>query len=180
MLPRVVLAGGLLVSMTGCLALQGQVPVHVPLNPPEPPSRVVMPPPEPIVEDTPTPVVSPPAAAVTTPAKPPAQATPPARPPDRTEPPVRIITSPPTDPPQVLQPTADTTDLQKRIQRQIDSATSDLNKVDRKTLPAAAREQFDQARSFLRQAQEFVAIKFYSYADQLSDKACRLARELAK
>jgi hypothetical protein len=171
---RAIAAGGLLVSLTGCLALQGQVPVAVPLKAPEPPAHVVMPPAlDPIVEEPPPTATLPTSPVTTTSAKPPTQTS---RPPDRTTPPP--VTPP--EPAPVLQPTANTNELLGKIQKQMDEATRDLGKVARTSLSPAAREQYDVAQSFLRQAQDFVKVKFYSLADQLSDKAARLAAQLVK
>jgi hypothetical protein len=173
MLLRAVLAAGLLVSLTGCLAVQAQVPGALRLNPPEPPPRVVMPPPpEPLAEEPPpqpaTPPATPASASVSKPATPP-----PSRPPDRTAPPA-------PEPPPVLQPTAYTGELEKKIQKQMDDANRDLDKVDRSALSPAGRDQYDMARQTLRQAREAVAIKNYAFADIMSDKAARLASLLAK
>jgi hypothetical protein len=159
-------AGGLLMSVSGCLGLQARTPVAVPLVMPDPPSHVVMPPP--IVEEPPPP------AAPTTPARTPAP--PPARPP--VAPPV--TSTPTTEPPPVLQTTANTSELEKRIQGQMDSANRDLSRVVRSSLPPDARDQYDWALAFLRQAREAVAIKNYNLAEQFSDKAARLASLLAK
>jgi hypothetical protein len=169
---RAVLAAGLLGSLAGCFAVHAQVPAAVSLNPPDPPSRVVMPPPpEAVVEEPPpqpaTPPVTPPAGSVSRPP------TTPVRPPDRTAPPA-------PEPPPVLQPTANTGELEKKIQKQMDDANRDLGKVDRSALSPSGRDQYDMARQTLRQAHEAVAIKNYAFADIMSDKAARLASLLAK
>jgi hypothetical protein len=180
---RAALVVGLLVSLSGCLALQAHAPVSVPLATPEPPSRMVMPPasvPDPIVEGAPSPVVpQPPAPTPPNPgratAPPPASASaPPAKPPAQTPPP-----TPPENPP-ILQTTDKTSDLEKKILVEIANANRDLDKVVRSTLPREAKDQYDWAKGFLRQALEAMASKNYNLAEQFSDKAARLASMLAK
>lgn len=172
------MAGGLVMGLSGCLALQGQVPVAVPLSTPAPPPRVVLPPPEPAPVETPAPptATTPATAGTTTTGRggPPPPAT---RPPVTTPPPV---TPTPPEPTPVLQTTGNVSEVEKRILQQMESAKRDLGRVSRGTLPPDAQAQYDWAMQLYKQAEDALKIKNYNYADQLSDKAARVASLLAR
>jgi hypothetical protein len=130
----------------------------------------------PASEDPPEPATATPAGSATTTG---ATRTPPpaTRPPDRATPPT--ATTPP-DPTPVLQTTPNTAELEKRILQKLDAARRDLDKLNPVTLSKDARAQYDWARQLARQADEALKVRNYNYADQLADKAARLASLLVK
>ena len=174
---RAVVAGSLAMSLAGCLSVQGQVPVAVPLSTPVPPPRVVLPPaPEPIAIETPGPVATPSTQANTAGGR---GAPPPVRPPVTAPPPVVPPPTPP-EPPPVLQTTGNISEVEKRIQQQMDNAKRDLGRVVRSALAPDAQAQYDWALQLYKQAEDALKIRNYNYADQLSDKAARVASLLAR
>jgi len=165
-----------LVAATGCFTAGAKT--LDPLRMPEPPSRVVVPSPPPPAEPPPaaappatTPVSSPPPTA-----PPPPNPTPP-RPTGTTPPPV---TTAPPEPTPTLQTTTNTVEQVRKIQEQIDNAKRDLGKIDRAKLSRAVKDQFDRASELCRLAEDYLKVKAFDLADRCSDKAARMANELAK
>jgi hypothetical protein len=103
---------------------------------------------------------------------PPAEAAKPATPPATEEPP---------KPPTTLQttPSAAEGDLERTIRATITRATSDLMRVDYRTLNADAKTQYDYAKRYMRQAEEAVRAKNMLFAKTLADKAAFIAAQLA-
>jgi len=169
-----VLAGG-----AACVKTRAQTPAPPPsLLVPEPPDRVIVP-----AAALPDPVETPPPAPVPAPARP--RDTPPARPADRPAPAATapaIVTPPdtPAAPPQVLQTTTNTGELESRALTQIGAAERDLTRINVRQLSANGRTQYDAALGFVRQAKDALKIKNYLLARELADKAASLARELAR
>jgi len=177
------LAGGLLAGASSCFAVGGKPVVLVALATPEPPHHVVAPAPDPPPVAPPAPVDS--ATAAPPAAAPPARSTPPvttAKPPEHppASPPVVAAAPAPADPPAVLQTVADTADLERKIQAQLDSAERDLHRVDPSALNAQERAQYDMASQLYKQAYAALKLKQYNFAYTQSDKAARMASLLAK
>lgn len=159
-----------------CTKVKARTPDPDPgLSTPSPPDRVIVPVvlPEP-VEPPPPPAPTPPPSADPRqtvrrdrPAAP-AAATPPAAP------------ETPPSPPPVLQTTLDTGELEQQANTLISVAKKDLDRVPLQQLSANAREQYDRAQGFIRQAQAALKIKNVAVAKELADKAASLASQLPK
>jgi hypothetical protein len=165
----------LLVGVSACGKVQAHTPEPMPgLDVPAPPSRVVVP----VTLDDPPPPAPP---ATSTPPPPRSRETPqtPARPPDRT-----VTSAPPTatpaEPAPVLQTTSNVGELEQHARVSLAAAQRDLDRVDYRGLGANARDQYDSAKRFMRQADGALRGKNFTYAAQLADKAAALASLLVK
>ena len=58
-------------------------------------------------------------------------------------------------------------------------ATTDLNRVDYRTLNADARAQYDTAKRFIRQSEDAVRAKNMLFAKTVADKAAAIGAQLA-
>jgi hypothetical protein len=169
---EVLLLMPLLAGLAGCSVVQARTPPVVPpLNAPDPPARILVPPVDP--------PAAPPAASPGTPSRAGAAPPPPARPPDRGTPPPP--TPPPADTPaQILQTTPLVAEVEKRIQLSLDNAKSDLGKVVVGGLSRDGQAQYVLAWQLVRNATEQLTSKNYSLAENLAGKAALLARLLVK
>jgi hypothetical protein len=80
----------------------------------------------------------------------------------------------------VLQTTANVSDQQARIRRDLAEAESSLNRLKRHELGLSARAHYDQVRGFIRQARDAEKIRNYRYAEELARKAAAVAGQLVK
>jgi hypothetical protein len=103
---------------------------------------------------------------------PPAEAAKPATPPPTEEPP---------KPPTTLQttPSGAEGDLERTIRATLTRATSDLMRVDYRTLNADAKTQYDYAKRYMRQAEDAMRAKNMLFARTLAEKAAVVAAQLA-
>ena len=174
---RLVLAMALFAGVAACSKVQAHTPdASPPLATPDPPLRVVMPPP-PFEEPPATPPDAPPAS--TQPAR---RAEPPTTRPvsgTTTAPPPATV-PPPAPEPTPLQTTPNAANQEKQIVARLDAARRDLGKVDARTLSPDARAQYDWALQLAKNADAALKAKNYNYAEQLADKAARLASLLLK
>jgi hypothetical protein len=69
-------------------------------------------------------------------------------------------------------------EVERNIIATIAKANSDLSHIDYRALNADARDQYDTAKSFLRQAESAVHAKNLVFAKSLADKAAALAVQL--
>ncbi|TAK17356.1 MAG: hypothetical protein EPO35_03210 [Acidobacteria bacterium] len=175
-----------LLLVQGCSGAKAQVmlPDPNPLNIPQAPARVVVPPapePPPVVTEA-----TPPAASTTT-QNPPANTTrsnretrpatpPPANPPAATPPPT-VPPAPTTTP---LETQANQSELEQRARGLLASANAALDKIDYKALSLDGKTQFDTAKRFTKQADEALKAKNIVYAWQLADKANTIATLLLR
>ncbi|MGE0393907.1 MAG: hypothetical protein AB7I25_06470 [Vicinamibacterales bacterium] len=173
----VVLGGtALLVALaSGCAKMQARtVPEGPALAVPVPPAREIVaaldPPPLPVEE----PVV-PPAPVVAPPVVPPRPAPPPPRA-ARPDPPAESPA--PRIEPRTLRAPGDVA-REGAVRERLGGAAADLGRVDYGKLGAAARSQYDQARRFLRQAEQAIKDQNLAFAATLADKAATLAADLA-
>jgi len=161
-------------GLAACGPVQAKTPApDPPLETPAPPHRVVVPVTLTIPEADPAPI-RPVTAAPTAP---------PIRPPDRPmPPPASPPPAPPADPvqPPALQTTANPNEVEGRTRTLLVRANSDLARVDMKQLSRDAREQYDQARRFIRLAEDALKDKNVTYAKELAEKAAALAALLVK
>ena len=70
-------------------------------------------------------------------------------------------------------------DVERGIRLTLTRATTDLNRVDYRTLNADARTQYDYAKRFIRQAEDAVRQKNLVFAKTVADKAAALAAQLS-
>jgi hypothetical protein len=181
--------------LSGCARMHAKTtPDNPPLDMPAPPPRDV----EPTEVETlpPVPLAQEPARNAPTrrqqPAREPAKTEParpaeppkPAETPATTEPPKPATPAPTEEPPKpatTLQttPTAVEGDLERTIRATITRATSDLMRVDYRTLNADAKTQYDYAKRYMRQAEEAMRAKNMLFAKTLADKAAVVAAQLA-
>jgi hypothetical protein len=160
----------------GCAKARAEtVPDGPPLAMPQPPSRVFAP-----LEEEPL-VSSPvPEAPVATP-KNPAPAPPPRRAaaapePDRPAP----APTPAAEAPRELRAASSPADpeAERRITEIIGTAKRDLNRVDYRGLTRGGREQYDNAKGFIDEAEKALVARNFIYAQTTADKAAKIAQEL--
>jgi hypothetical protein len=182
-----VLAAGL---ACGCARAQAAktTPDGPPLDMPAPPPRDV----EPTSTEVPPPVPLPQEPARTT-LPPPRQRPAPTREPARQEPPKPEPPPPeppkPAPPPPAEEPKQPSTlqtkpageegDVERTIRATLTRATTDLNRVDYRTLNTEARAQYDFAKAYIRQAEDAIRQKNLVFAKTNADKAAVLAAQLA-
>jgi hypothetical protein len=167
-------------------------------TPDGPPLEVPAPPPRDVelagTEVAPAPVPLPQEPARNAPPTTRSRPTPPARtePPKPAEPPKVEQPLPPeapkpagtneeAKPPSTLQtkPASEEGELERTIRSSMTRASNDLNRVDYRTLNTEARAQYDQAKLFIRQAEDYVRQKNLPIAKTVADKAAVLAAQLA-
>jgi hypothetical protein len=168
-------------------------PDNPPLDMPAPPPRdvepteVETPPPVPLAQEparnAPTrrtqPAREPARTEPARPAEPPkAEPTPPA---DAAKPATPPPTEEPPKPPTTLQttPSGAEGDLERTIRATLTRATSDLMRVDYRTLNADAKTQYDYAKRYMRQAEDAMRAKNMLFARTLAEKAAVVAAQLA-
>ena len=76
-------------------------------------------------------------------------------------------------------PTTAEGEVERSIHATLQRANTDLNRVDYRTLNADAKNQYDTAKGFIRQANEAIRAKNLLYAKNLADKAAAVAAQLA-
>ena len=181
----IVLLGVTLAS--GCARAHAKaVPDNPPLDMPAPPPRDVESnednPPEPVglpAEPARSPIRNPsppPQTRTESPRSDPKPETPPP------EPPRPATAEEPARPPSSnLQttPTGEVEELEKAIRAAMAHAQQDLNRIDYRSLNQGAREQYEAAKSFIRQADDAIRVKNFEFAKTVADKASVLAAQLA-
>jgi hypothetical protein len=172
-------------AAAGCAKARAQtVPDGPPLAIPAPPSRVFAP-----IEDE-EPLASAPAAPETQePAKAPAltsTAKPPRPRPQETErveqPPAPApAPAPSPETPRELRAASAPADAEaeRKIGEVMKRASQTLGNVYYQGLTPARQEQYDQAKAFLREAEQAIKERNFVYAQTLADKAAKLASELS-
>ena len=121
------------------------------------------------------------------PAPPPARVEPkPPEPPKPEAPPVPVIETakPPEEPPKpptTLQTTPATAEgeVERGIRASLQRASADLNRVDYRALNRDARTQYDQAKRWVQQADDYMRSKNLLFAKNLAEKAATIAAQLA-
>jgi hypothetical protein len=175
---RVTVAAALVlcaIAAPACSKLQARTPAAAPPEPPplstpEPPSRLKLP-----VS------VDPPASTGSTtekPSVPAARGKPPATPPPAggaSTPPDANPPEPPVSP--VIQAGPN---VEQKARDRLKVAQSDLKRVQRASLSADAKEQYDSAQRFARMAEDALRAKNFVYAGYCADKAATLASLLVK
>ena len=166
-------------TFAACNKTPIRVPAATPvLAVPTPDARLILP--APPVEAPPEPPPPPdPAPAPPTPPKPRENNT---RPPQTATPPSQQTAPPQSEAPpaQVLQTTANVSELQNRANALVDAAERDLGKLKSVELSRDARIQYDNAWQFVRQAKRALSAKNYVWAVELADKAATLASLLVR
>ena len=157
---------------------------------PAPPAREVEsietdpPPPVPLAQEparntparqrpTPAPTREPPRAEAPKPEAAKPAETPPVEVPKPAEEPPKPATTLQTTP-----PTAEG-EVERLIRASITKANADLNRVDYRALNNDARNQYDTAKRFIRQADDAMRAKNLVFAKSVADKAAALAAQLA-
>ena len=171
----------------GCTHAQAKTTPDMPaLEMPAPPPRDV----EPTGVEAPPPVSLATEPARNTPARPRPSAPPPrveapkAEPPKPDPPPVAEppkAAEEPARPPTTLQTTPATAEeeVERGIRVSLQRATADLGRVDYRALNADARNQYDTAKRFVRQADDAIRTKNLVFAKNLAEKAATIAAQLA-
>jgi hypothetical protein len=158
--------------------MQAKTPMPVAaLDMPPPPARLLIP----VELPEPEPEAPEPAS---TPAPPPA----PTRPRETATRPSTTASAPPAAAPAadsaapatVLQTTPQTAAIEEKIKGMLASAEATLRGVNYRDLGTNARAQYDAAQSYIRQANNWVKLKNYVYAELLATKASDLARQLVR
>jgi outer membrane biosynthesis protein TonB len=184
------LLGALAMAVSGCTHAHAKTPAEMPpLEMPQPPPRIT----EPVDTETPEPMplVEEPARHAPTRPRP----APPPSP--RPEQPRQETPKPDTPPPQTNEtgkppdetpkapPTLQTTpsegeaQLEATIRGVLARATADLGRIDYRALNADAKEQYDTAERFVRQANEALRARNLTFARSIAVKAAELASALA-
>jgi outer membrane biosynthesis protein TonB len=174
-----------LTAASACSHAQAKVVPDGPLEVPAPPPRDV----EPAESEPPQVVPLAQEPARNTPERPrPAPVT---REPPRAETPRPEPAPAPVEPPkpvdeppkpantlQTTPPTAEG-ELERGVRAAILKATADLNRVDYRALNNDARNQYDTAKRFIRQADDAIKSKNLVFAKTVADKAIVIAAQLA-
>lgn len=173
------------VSGSACVTARAATPADRPaLDVPDPPARVVaqLPTPEPplpaleVVDDLPTGTKpsSPPRTNKPAPKDPP-------KPEVKPDPPPTTEAPPPAQPPapQLRTPEAgDAGAASRQIRDSVERTRRSLGQINRASLPVLRQKAYDDAQSFVKQAEEQLNAKNLVFARELADKAERLAKEL--
>jgi len=69
--------------------------------------------------------------------------------------------------------------LENAVRAAVARARHDLNRVDYRSLNPEARNQYEVAKSFIRQADDAIRVKNLEFAKTVADKAAVLAAQLA-
>jgi hypothetical protein len=171
---RTVALGLALAGLCGCLKTPPKVQPVTAMTMPSPPAHVLIP--VVLMEPAePAPVEPEPPAAASAPNRP-RPGGPATRPAER--PPSTAAAEPPAPPP-VLQTTADGRQADA-IRSKVLDAEQKLNALNLRELNVSARAQVEQARGFIRRANEALKIKNYLYAEQLARKAAAVANQLGR
>ena len=168
-------------ALPACTKTQARAVPPVAMMVPAPPPRVAIPVslPEPTVAEADEPEPEPPAS----PAAPPrtrveVPSTRPAG--DRPSPSPPPATASENSSAPVLQTTINVSALERRATWLLGEAEKTLERVNHTQLGPQARAQFERAMSFIRNGKNALQIKNFNYAEQLADKAARLARALVQ
>jgi hypothetical protein len=172
-LGRTVALGLALASLCGCLKTPPKVQPITAMAMPSPPAHVLIPvvltePPEPAP-------VEPDPPAVTPAPNRPGRGNTSTRPAER--PATTAAAAEPAPPPPAIQTTADGRQADA-IRSKVSDAELKLNALNLRELNVSARAQVEQARGFIRMANEALKIKNYLYAEQLARKAAAVANQL--
>jgi hypothetical protein len=177
-------------ASVGCARAQANAVLEPPrLDVPMPPPRVV----ETVAVEEPLPAPTPPQEPVVVP---PVVQTPAPVAPARTgsqrpvEPPKADLAAPPPAPkpeeskpsgPPPLQTAPSQQDARviEEVRGLIGRASTDLGRVNYRTLAAGARSQYEQARAFIKQSEDALKGKNFQFARILADKAATLAAQLS-
>jgi outer membrane biosynthesis protein TonB len=178
---------GLSPLVSGCTTLQAKkAPVELPaLEVPPPPPRVVEPAPAPEPPPEPVPDLPPPSAAPPKPRPQPKPTTnePRPEPPKPEPPPDTTAAAPPATPPQVPQlrtpQTADGAEAEKTVRATIDRAKSTLGGVNYNGLSNERKKVYNDAKSFIQQAEDASRQGNFVLAQASATKAEVLAKEIS-
>jgi hypothetical protein len=118
------------------------------------------------------------------PSPPPARVEPKPTEPQKIDIPAVEAPKPPEEPPKpqtTLQMTPATAegDVERTIRSALQRASADLNRVDYRALNADARNQYDQAKRWVQQADENIKTKNLVFAKSIAEKAATIAAQLA-
>ena len=162
------------VLAAGCAKAQAKSSPDGPaLQVPQPPPRVIVA----AAEPPPLPVEEPPVAPVPQPA-PPVLVPRPAPPPRATRPEPPVESPPANRVERTLRAPGDVA-RERAIRDRLTGASADLTRADYGRLSAGAREQYDQAKRFIQQAEQAIKDQNLAFASTLADKAATLAADLA-
>jgi HAMP domain-containing protein len=179
----ILLLGAALIS--GCARVHAKAaPDNPPLDMPAPPERAI----ESSEENPPVPVELPSEPARTSikrlpppPRTEPAHAEPkPETPPAEAPKPPAAEEAPRTaTPPLQTTPAEEVGELENAVRALMTRAQQDLNRVDYQSLNPEAKNQYEVAKSFIRQADDAIRVKNLEYARTVADKAAVIAAQLA-
>jgi len=176
----ILLLGAALIS--GCARAHAKAaPENPALDMPAPPARAI----ETSDDNPPTPVELPSEPARTPIKRPPPRTDPPRAepkpetpPPEPPKPPVAEEPPHPTPPLQTT-PAEEVGELENAVRALMARAQQDLNRVDYRTLNPDAKNQYEVAKGFIRQADDAIRVKNLEYARYVADKAAVIAAQLA-
>jgi len=178
----ILLLGATLAS--GCVRTHAKAaPDNPPLDMPAPPARDI----ESSEDNPPVPVELPsePAHTAIKRAPPPPRNEPPRTEPKPEMPPAEPPKPPAAEEPPRAAPPLQTTpaeevgELENAVRAAVARARHDLNRVDYRSLNPEARNQYEVAKSFIRQADDAIRVKNLEFAKTVADKAAVLAAQLA-
>jgi len=177
----IVLLGAAL--LTGCVRAHAKAaPDNPPLDMPAPPARAV----ESSEDNPPVPVELPSEPARTTIKRlspprtepPRAEPKPETTPPETPKPPA-AEEPPRAAPPLQTTPAEEVGELENAVRTLMSKAQQDLNRVDYQSLNSEAKNQYEVAKSFIRQADDAIRVKNLEFARTVADKAAVIAAQLA-
>ena len=82
-------------------------------------------------------------------------------------------------PPLQTTPAEEVGELENAVRALMARAQQDLNRVDYRTLNPEAKNQYEVAKGFIRQADDAIRVKNLEYARYVADKAAVIAAQLA-
>jgi outer membrane biosynthesis protein TonB len=182
------------IALIGAVLAAGCVRTHAKTTPDNPPLDMPPPPAHEVEsnEENPPSLVGLPSEPARTPPVRPRPAPPPqtrteppkieAKPePPAPEPPKPPVAEEPARPPSTLQttPTEVEAELEKEIRALMARAQHDLNRIDYRKLSKEAREQYENAKSLIRQADDAIRVKNLPFGRIVADKAAVVAAQLA-
>jgi hypothetical protein len=176
-LVRLIVLAWLAAGLAACNKAQARVEPFMALNVPSPPARVAVPVQLPEPEEPEPPEPPPPIAPAAAPSRPRTDTAP-----GRSDRPAAAAPAPqtPVETAPVLQTTANIGALEQKATGLLEEAQQNLKRVNYRDLGAQAREQYDRALGFIRNARSALQIRNFMFAEQLATKAAAVARELVK
>ena len=175
----------LVAGTAACRTVQAKAPATRPaLEVPPPPPRMIEPLPsapvaplEPVADLPPAPTTSRPKSTREVASRETAKPEPKPEPAPPTEPAPPVTPPAATPQPQIRTP-ADNSETARLVREMLDRTGKTLDNIDYQRLTPQRRDSYEDAKKFMREAEDAIKASNFSYALKLADKAETLAKEL--